>query len=83
MLCVREKWRGFFPHRKCFSLLPIINRSSKSVVKAKMWLVNTFLLMGITQIHADYPALQAVLSQKGLQKGKTFHMVTKRDKKRN
>ncbi|XP_053480730.1 bactericidal permeability-increasing protein [Ictalurus furcatus] len=43
-------------------------RSSKSVVKAKMWLVNTFLLMGITQIHADYPALQAVLSQKGLQK---------------
>lgn len=48
-----------------------------------MWLVNTFLLMGITQIHADYPALQAVLSQKGLQKGKKFHIVTKRDKKRN
>ncbi|XP_060787686.1 bactericidal permeability-increasing protein [Neoarius graeffei] len=33
-----------------------------------MWLVTTFLLMAVTQTHADYPALQAVLSQKGLQK---------------
>lgn len=39
-----------------------------------MQLVAIFLLMAITQTHADYPALQAALSQKGLQKGKTFHI---------
>ncbi|KAI5628968.1 lipopolysaccharide-binding protein [Silurus asotus] len=33
-----------------------------------MWLVTTFLLMAITQTHADYASLQAVLSQNGLQK---------------
>ncbi|MCI4381024.1 hypothetical protein PGIGA_G00246800 [Pangasianodon gigas] len=33
-----------------------------------MWLVTIFLLMAVTQTHADYPSLQAVLSQKGLQK---------------
>ncbi|KAM9476350.1 bactericidal permeability-increasing protein isoform 2-T2 [Clarias gariepinus] len=33
-----------------------------------MWLVTTFLLMSISRTHAEYPALQAVLSQKGLQK---------------
>ncbi|MCJ8735142.1 hypothetical protein PDJAM_G00243580 [Pangasius djambal] len=39
-----------------------------------MWLVTTFLLMAVTQTHADYPSLQAVLSQKGLQK--VSHWVT-------
>lgn len=48
-----------------------------------MWLVTTFLLMAVTQTHADYPALQAVLSQKGLQKGTTFHRIANIDKKRN
>ncbi|KAI5094835.1 lipopolysaccharide-binding protein [Silurus meridionalis] len=33
-----------------------------------MWLVTAFLLMAITQTHADYASLQAVLSQNGLQK---------------
>ncbi|KAK3540642.1 hypothetical protein QTP70_034462 [Hemibagrus guttatus] len=33
-----------------------------------MLLVATFFLMGITQTHAENPALQSVLSQKGLQK---------------
>lgn len=38
-----------------------------------MWLVG-FLLMSITHIHADNSALQALLSQKGLQKGRdAFH----------
>ncbi|KAF5907210.1 bactericidal permeability-increasing protein-like isoform X2, partial [Clarias magur] len=42
--------------------------SSKSLVKTNMWLVTTFLFISISRTHAEYPALQAVLSQKGLQK---------------
>lgn len=48
-----------------------------------MWLVTTFFLMAVTQTYADYPALQAILSQKGLQKGMTFHILVNRDKKEN
>lgn len=48
-----------------------------------MRLIATFLLLGITQTHAEYPALQAVLTQKGLQKGKMFHFLERGDKKRN
>ncbi|TTL25877.1 Bactericidal permeability-increasing protein [Bagarius yarrelli] len=39
-----------------------------------MWLVAIVLLLGITQTNAEYPALQAALSQKGLQK--VSHWVT-------
>ncbi|XP_027026862.1 bactericidal permeability-increasing protein isoform X1 [Tachysurus fulvidraco] len=52
----------------------MVLRSSKSVIKAKMWLIATFLLLGITQTNAEYPALQAVLTQKGLQS--VSHWVT-------
>lgn len=46
-----------------------------------VWLISTFLLLAMEQTYADNPALQAVLSQKGLQKGKTFHIVQKGTKR--